>query len=197
MKKKQKKQPAPKRDLFPYEYIKDLNQTQAAIRSGYSSRTAHSHASRMMKDVNVQAKIRELKRKRELRCELSADAVLHELSLIGFSDLSDFVGIDYNTGVIIAKGFDQMPPGASRAIEAIKEDRAIKETSDGESVVVYDKVTFKLHSKIKALELLGRHLALFNDDIKGKIIFEHQLSIKEMKKSEKKAKELKEEFSNG
>ena len=178
-----KKKRVPHRDLFPAEYIKDLNATKAAIRCGYSPKTAYSQGSRLLKSVDIHAAIRKLQRKLEVKVNVDAEMVIHELALLALSDIKDYVTIDDNTGVIIAKAFSQMPAGASRAIEAIKEDRAIAENADGSKAVVYDKVTFKLHSKIKALELLGRHLDLFSDDNKRTLILEDQLSMQELKKS--------------
>ena len=47
-----------KTDIFCQEYVIDLNATQAAIRAGYSEKTAYSIGSRLLKDVEVQAKIK-------------------------------------------------------------------------------------------------------------------------------------------
>jgi len=153
----------PKQEAFCQEYIIDFNKTAAAKRAKYSEKTAYSIGYNLLKKVEIQERIMELIKNRSERTQVTQDMVLKELMLIGFSDLADYLSIDENTGVIIAKSFDEMKEGKSRALESIKEDRAIKEDAKGEQVTVYDKVTFKMHSKIRALELLGKHLGMFTD----------------------------------
>lgn len=50
-----------KQELFAREYLKDLNATQAAIRAGYSEKTAQEQASRLLSNVMVQSRISEMK----------------------------------------------------------------------------------------------------------------------------------------
>ncbi len=142
------------------EYLIDLNQTEACKRAKYSVRTAAQQASRLFSNVKIQQRIAELKAERNERTRVTQDRVVRELALIGFSDLQNYITINDDTGAIIAKGFEEMPPEESRALKAIKEDRAIKETADGQGVVVYDKVSFTMHDKIRALEILAKHLGM-------------------------------------
>lgn len=66
----------PKQQAFADEYLKDLNGTQAAIRAGYSPKTANEQAARLLANVSVQEAIREAMDKRQKRLEISADMVL-------------------------------------------------------------------------------------------------------------------------
>ena len=150
----------PQRELFCQEYLKDLNATKAAERAKYSKKTAYSIGQRLLKIVEVQRRIQKLKKKREERTQVTQDRVVRELALIGFSDLANYIDIDPNTGAIRAKGFEEMPAEESRALQSIKEDRVIKEDAKGDKVTVYDKVSFKTHDKIRALEILARHLGM-------------------------------------
>lgn len=150
----------PKRECFCQEYIIDNNATQAAERSKYSKRTANEQGSRLLANASVQQRIAELRAVREERTRVTQDRVVRELALLGFSDLQNYITIDKLTGAIQAKGFEDMPPEESRALQSIKEDRAIKESADGKGVTVYDKVSFKMHDKIRALEILARHLGM-------------------------------------
>ena len=77
----------PKKILFAAEYIIDLNATQAAIRAGYSEKTAYSQGQRLLKDVEVQALIQTYMKERGERTEVNADMVVKELSKIAFSDV--------------------------------------------------------------------------------------------------------------
>ena len=51
----------PKQEKFCVEYLVDLNATQAAIRAGYSEKTAYSQGQRLLKDVEIENRIRELR----------------------------------------------------------------------------------------------------------------------------------------
>ena len=150
----------PKHERLCQEYIIDLNQTEAAKRAKYSAHTAAQQASRLFSDVKIQARIAELKAERNERTRVTQDRVVKELAMLGFSDLANYITIDPLTGAIQAKGFEDMPAGESRALRSIKEDRAIKEDADGKGVTVYDKVSFTMHDKIRALEILAKHLGM-------------------------------------
>jgi phage terminase small subunit len=150
----------PKHERLCQEYLIDLNQTEAAKRAKYSAHTAAQQASRLFTNVKIQARIAELKAIRNERTRVTQDRVVKELAMLGFSDLQNYITIDPLTGAIQAKGFEDMPPSESRALKAIKEDRAIKEDADGKGVTVYDKVSFTMHDKIRALEILARHLGM-------------------------------------
>ncbi|WP_051257065.1 terminase small subunit [Brevundimonas aveniformis] len=68
-----------KQRLFVLEYLKDLNATQAAIRAGYSLKTAYSQGQRLLKNVEVSTVIARLAREREERIIGEADDVLRRL----------------------------------------------------------------------------------------------------------------------
>lgn len=71
-----------RREVFCREYMIDLNGKKAAIRAGFSERTATSQASRLLADVNVLARIRELQEERSAKLSISSDMVLRNLLLI-------------------------------------------------------------------------------------------------------------------
>ncbi len=155
---------APRREMFPKEFLIDLNATKAAVRCGYSKKTAYSQGARLLKNVDIQKAIRAGMEKRQKKLEITADTWLRELWLIGHSDLRDYITIDEG-GMIVAKTFEEMPENASRALESIEENRTIKESSDGqESNIINSKIKFKTHSKLGALELIGKHLGFLKND---------------------------------
>ena len=78
-------------ELFCREYIIDFNGRQAAIRAGYSPKTAAATASRMLNNVNTQAFLRELKVEREKRTNVSADRVVDQLAKIAFMDVKSII----------------------------------------------------------------------------------------------------------
>jgi phage terminase small subunit len=155
----------PKRTRFVQEYLIDLNATQAAIRAGYSKKAANTDGPRLLVNACIQKAIQKAMAKTAMRLEITRDEWLGELKLIGFSDLANHITVNEDTGAIRAKGFEDMPRGASRALESITEIRTIHEDPKGEQSIVNERVTFKLHSKIEALKTIGKHLGFLTDKI--------------------------------
>lgn len=71
-----------KQQRFCEEYVKDLNATQAAIRAGYSEKTAKEQASRLLTNVNIEAEVNRLQRKVSKKVELDAAWVLRRLKKV-------------------------------------------------------------------------------------------------------------------
>ena len=65
-----------KQTAFVREYLLDLNATQAAIRAGYSERTAYSVGQRLLKNVEIQRAVAAAQAKRARRVEIKAEDVL-------------------------------------------------------------------------------------------------------------------------
>lgn len=80
-----------KQQRFVDEYLIDLNATQAAIRAGYSEKTARSIGQRLLTNVDIQKAIEEAQSKRAERTEITQDMVLQELAKIGFSNMLDYM----------------------------------------------------------------------------------------------------------
>ena len=136
-----------KQKRFCEEYLIDLNATQAAIRAGYSEKTAEQTASRMLSFVKVQEHLNKLREQQSRRTEITADMVLKELAAIAFSDRTELAQIDENGLVVLT-------PTAKLTTEARKAIAGIKEGKFGTEISSYDKV--------RALELLGKHLGIFD-----------------------------------
>lgn len=146
----------PKQKKFVREYkLNGGNASKAALTAGYSKKTAFRAGQENMQKPAIKSALRKHEEKMEKKYDVTEERIMRELELLGFSDLQNYITIDQDTGAIQAKGFEGMPEGTSRALESISEDRAIKETPDGKSVTVYDKIKFKMHSKIEALKLLA------------------------------------------
>ena len=142
-----------KREAFCQEYLVDLNATQAAIRAGYSEHTANEQGAQLLAILSVQDRVAELMAKRSKRTEITADSVLQELALLGFSNMGDYAKYG-NNGVTLTPS-DEL----SR-----KQLACLSEVS--ETVTVGKRTTkFKLHDKKGSLELLGTHLKLFTDKL--------------------------------
>lgn len=156
-----------KQQLFVAEYLVDLNATQAALRAGYSVRTAFRSGAQNMQKPAIKAAIDAEIEKRKARINITADSVVKELALIGFANMADFIVIDGGGG-IQAIPLDELAEGKARIIKKVKEKRVIrtvkgtKDKPDGEEILdaTYE---FELCDKVKSLELLARHLGLLND----------------------------------
>ena len=158
---------APKQSRFVQEYLIDLNATQAAIRAGYSVKTADVQGPRLLGNVGIAAAIAEGQQKLSEKTGITQERVLEELAIIAFSDIRHYLDIDQDTGGIRPKSFDEatMPEKASRALEMVKEDRMIREDAKGNDSIINSKVTFKMYDKLKALDLLGKHLGMFKERV--------------------------------
>ena len=168
----------PKQARFVQEYLIDLNATQAAIRAGYSKKTADVQGYQLLQKPLVSEAIVKAQAGLSDKNGDLVQKIIDELKIIAFSDIANHTRIDPDTGAICAKGFDEMPPGASRALQSIDENRAIKEDADGNKVTVYDKVNFRMWDKLKAIDLLGKHLGMFKElaevkhDVLYRVIYE-------------------------
>ena len=139
-----------KQKKFVEEYLIDLNATQAAIRAGYSVKTADVQSSRMLGNVKVQQAIAEKMAERSRRTGINQDRVLMELAKIAFVNADDVINAQDAT----------TKEGASR--DDLAAIQSIKVKSFGEDGIERE---IKLADKLKALEMLGRHLGMWNDKL--------------------------------
>lgn len=142
-----------KQEQFAKEYLIDLNATQAAIRAGYSRKTAYSQGQRLLKNVEIQTRISELMNERSRRTEITADRVIQEIAKIAFSDIGEYMTWDQD-GNITMLSSDNLD---TSVIQAIKSNRTLRPIGDGEEVID-SSLEVKFHPKLKALELLYNHV---------------------------------------
>lgn len=147
-----KRQLSEQRQRFVDEYLIDLNGTQAAIRAGYSVKTAQEQASRLLSNVMVQQAIAKRMAERSKRTGINQDRVVLELAKIAFVKMTDIVD---DHGRIKGNATDD----DLACIESIK----YKESDNEFGGSVEREV--KIGSKLKALELLGKHLGMWNDKV--------------------------------
>lgn len=126
-----------KQETFVAEYLVDLNATQAAIRAGYSAKTANEQGSRLLANVSVQKLIQERMNQRSERLEITSDYVL-------------------NTIVDTIERCRQAKPVFDK-----KGDPVLVFNEQEQAVV--PMYAFDPGSVLKGSELLGRHLKLFTE----------------------------------
>lgn len=151
---------------FVEEYLIDLNGTQAAIRAGYSERTAQEQSSRLLSNVMVAKAIAEAQESRAKRTEITQDRVIRELAKIGFADIRK--AVRWANELKLANPLSE-EEGAQEVLvstvllvpsDEIDDDTAaaiaeISNTAQGVKIKLYDKKA--------ALVDLGKHLGMFVD----------------------------------
>lgn len=131
---------------FVEEYLVDLNATKAAIRAGYSEKTAEQMGYQLLQKTSVQEAIRQAIAARSARTEITQDMVLRELAAIGFSRATDYVQVQGGrVRISDTGGLTDVQKGVIASI---------KEGKNGIEIRLYDKVG--------ALHLLGQHLGIFD-----------------------------------
>lgn len=154
-----------KQQRFVDEYLVDLNATQAAIRAGYSKKTARSISNENLTKPDIQEAISKGMRERSGRVEITQDMVLKELAKIGFSDIRKVV----RWGETQVRMVDADDDGAEDMVPyhglALIDSTEIDDSIAGAIAEVSqtrDGLKVKLHDKKGALVDIGRHLGMFS-----------------------------------
>jgi phage terminase small subunit len=153
-----------KMERFCEEYVVDFNGTQAAIRAGYSKKTAREISKENLIKPPIQAKIRELQAKKSEDTIFTAKETLEKLwDMIGF-DITSILTIGEG-GEVQYKPMSEWPENATKYISEIEEKSTIKESADGASQAKFSNIKVKIPNKEKLIELAMRHLGLLNDKL--------------------------------
>lgn len=139
-----------KQKRFIEEYLIDLNATQAAIRAGYSPDTAQQTGSENLSKPVIRAQIDRAMAERSKRTGVNAERVIQELAKIAFVNAAEV--IDPKTAMVKE---DALPEDTA-AIQSVKVKTFGEDGLERE---------IKMADKIKALELLGKHLGMFKDKL--------------------------------
>ena len=148
----------PKQQRFVDEYLIDLNATQAAIRSGYSEKTAKSVGHENLTKPDIAKAIEAAQLERQKRTKITADSVLQELAKIGFANMMDYMS-EHNGQMYL--DFSQLTRDQAAAISEYQTEIVM----GGEERPDILKTRFKLLDKRAALVDIGRHLGMFKDKI--------------------------------
>lgn len=133
----------PKQERFVDEYMVDLNATAAARRAGYKDPNI---GRQLITKDNVSAAIQKRREELQGKLEITQEKVLQELAAIAFANGTDFVTVT-QAGLLAVKATSDVPKDKLPAIAGIKYNQL--------------GIEIKLHDKVRALELLGKHLGVF------------------------------------
>lgn len=145
----------PKQEQFCQEYLIDLNATAAAIRAGFSAATARSIGHENLTKPDIQERLAELTADRSVRTGITQDQALHLIADCAFFDLLDVLNSDGTP-----KPIGEMSRAARAAIRTIETRETTPTRNRCESVKIH-RIT--LTDRVRALELLARHLGLFSE----------------------------------
>ena len=157
---------------FADEYLIDLNATRAykvAYPNCKKDETARANSSRLLTNANIQNYISEKQKEIEKRTEVTQDMVVQELAKIAFFNIKDI----YNENGTL-KQIKDIDDNTSKAIASLKilqkaGSMKINVNMQGQDEEVplehieEQTIEFRTNDKVKALELLGKHLGMFND----------------------------------
>jgi phage terminase small subunit len=143
-----------KQKRFVEEYLVDLNATQAAIRAGYSPQTARDIGCENLTKPNIQNAIATAMADRSRRTGINQDRVIQEIAKLAFLNPVDVIDMDEAT----IKGEANRDDTACIASVKVK-------VIPGEGGNITEREV-KTYDKLKALELLGKHLGMFTDKLK-------------------------------
>ncbi len=155
-----------KQKRFCDEYLIDLNATQAAIRAGYKkSEYTDTNASKILENTRIKEEIDKRMAERSKRTGINQDRVIQELARIAFVNPRNVIN----------------PDDASVKESAVEDDLACIQSVkvkvvEGEKGISTEREV-RLNDKIKALELLGKHLGMFTDKVEFDTDMELNISV--------------------
>lgn len=149
-----------KQEMFCREYLIDLNATQAAIRAGYSDKTANRTASENLSKPDIQNRIAELKAERNEQVNVDAAYVLRRLIEIDEMDVLD---------ILLANGELKPIKDWPKTWRTTLSGMDVTEMA-GDAAGLLKKI--KWPDKVKNLELLGKHVTVqaFKDNVKNELV---------------------------
>lgn len=151
----------PRQQLFVKTYIANgFNAGAAALAAGYSPHTAPQIAGRLLATPTVMAAVEEGKKKLFRKYDVSAERVVQELALLGFSNMQDYMEVTEDGAARL--DLSNLTRDQAAAISQL--DSEVYMEGHGEDAEQVKRTRIRLHDKRAPLELLGKHLGIFEGD---------------------------------
>lgn len=128
-------------------YNVEANATKAAIKAGYSKKTAYSSGQRLLKNVEVQNALQKKAEQLNEKLDISKERILREWALLAYSNIVDVV--DASGQNVSLKDLSKLPEDVQRTVQSVSEGKF--------------GVSIKLHDKKAGLEALSKHMQLWVD----------------------------------
>jgi phage terminase small subunit len=150
----------PKQVKFCEEYLIDLNATQAAIRAGYSAKTAQRIAAENLSKLVIKAKIDELRQVQQKRTQISVDWIIEKLANIAGFELNQIGKFDGEK--MTFKPESDWSKAARTAVSSIKQTSTTRKTKSGDEFTT-SVIELKIESKQSALDSLAKHYGMYDN----------------------------------
>lgn len=147
----------PKQQRFVAEYLIDLNATQAAIRAGYSAKTADVQGPRLLGNVRISEAVSKRRQKVLERAEVTTERIVQEAAAVAFSDIRQLYD---EKGELLPVHL--WPAGVAESIAGIEVEELFEGRGEAREHVGRLK-KIKRWDKTKALEILAKYKKLFDD----------------------------------
>jgi phage terminase small subunit len=136
----------PKQAKFVEEYLADLNATQAALRAGYSEKTAYSIGFENLRKPEIQEALTQRRKELQEANDLTPEKVIAELEKLAFASMDTYTKWGPH-GVSLVSS-DELPEGAAAAVAEVSETITDKSHN----------TRFKLHDKAGSLDKLLKYM---------------------------------------
>lgn len=147
----------PKQERFVAEYLIDLNAKQAAIRAGYSAKTAEQQGSRLLRNAEVAHAVQAGKSRQLEHADLSAVRILEEIRRIATVDTRAFFDERGNL-----KPISELTPEQGAALAGIEVIIKNAKAGDGVTDTIHK---IKLWDKPRVLEMAAKHFGLLKENV--------------------------------
>jgi len=153
-----------KHEKFCLAYVLNFNATEAYSKIyGTPAADSRKHGARLMAKDGVKTRIAQLTKKTNEKMNITREKVVQEIANIAFSHIG-LVCVFDASGALTLKTAEEMGENI-RALQSVSQD----ETHDSKGNIIKTKTRFAMHDKLKALELLSKHLGLLDgNDQTGK-----------------------------
>jgi len=138
-----------RQELFCYHYVESSNGTLAAIKAGYSERTAKQQASRLLTYADVLEKIESIRDNLSLKHDVTLDKIVEELKKIAFSDLNDVLVLKDNLTIELRPNSDLNQLFGIKIVKSVSKTRKYSSFSINRSE--------KLSALVELSKILGLH----------------------------------------
>jgi phage terminase small subunit len=181
----------PKRRRFVEEFRISLNATEAALKAGYSQKTARQQGSRLLTFVDIQDALAEVQAEDAMRCRIEADRIIGELATLAFINMDDYMRIGQGGEPFVDLSATTR---AQKAGLLHFKHREYKEGRGEDARDVCETEIRLIPAKFPALVKLGEHIGLFRKD-SGKVIDGDVIDIAQIEAREKMRIEKLEEIA--
>ena len=146
-------------DLFAREWLIDFDGQAAAIRAGYSAKTAAAQASRLLTQPRVINLITKLQEVTNDKLQLTRERVIEEMARVGLVDVRKL----FNNGRL--RDIESLDDDTAAAVSSV--EVVTSTLGHGEDVEIEHTHKIKMHPKMQALDKLGQHFNIYEDHQKS------------------------------